>query len=216
MAFEYPTSVGLARLTKNRPVWTFSFVGKKRGRWRSPDEAAQAVARHKTELPNGINAGNRCAGPNRAWRPLGESICNGENEAATRCPARTPRRSRQRRARAPRSRRYACVRTCRRRAQNNSAPTAEASRAVEVTSAADRGRAGQGRKDRNAMLSPQLLELLRLWWHEGKRRVLCCLRAGCFRPELSRTHFDSPNHRAVHEAAEAAFKAPLLLLLSSR
>ena len=31
------------------------------------------------------------------------------------------------------------------------------------------------------MLSPQLLELLRLWWHEGKRRVLCRLRAGCFR-----------------------------------
>src|SRR5271165_900243 len=27
-----------------------------------------------------------------------------------------------------------------------------------------------GRKDRNAMLSPQLLALLRLWWKEGKRR----------------------------------------------
>src|SRR6201997_2989635 len=29
---------------------------------------------------------------------------------------------------------------------------------------------GKGRKDRNAMLSPQLLALLRLWWREGKRR----------------------------------------------
>src|SRR5271168_2004592 len=29
---------------------------------------------------------------------------------------------------------------------------------------------GKGRKDRNAMLSPQLLTLLRLWWEEGKRR----------------------------------------------
>jgi integrase/recombinase XerD len=29
---------------------------------------------------------------------------------------------------------------------------------------------GKGRKDRNAMLSPQLLELLRFWWREGKRR----------------------------------------------
>jgi len=27
---------------------------------------------------------------------------------------------------------------------------------------------GKGRKDRNAMLSPQLLALLRLWWKEGK------------------------------------------------
>jgi integrase len=29
---------------------------------------------------------------------------------------------------------------------------------------------GKGRKDRNAMPSPQLLELLRLWWREGQRR----------------------------------------------
>src|SRR4051794_27647055 len=29
---------------------------------------------------------------------------------------------------------------------------------------------GKGRKDRNAMLSPQLLKLLRLWWREGRRR----------------------------------------------
>ena len=29
---------------------------------------------------------------------------------------------------------------------------------------------GKGGRDRNAMLSPQLLELLRMWWREGKRR----------------------------------------------
>jgi integrase/recombinase XerD len=28
---------------------------------------------------------------------------------------------------------------------------------------------GKGRKDRHAMLSPQLLELLREWWREGRR-----------------------------------------------
>jgi integrase len=28
---------------------------------------------------------------------------------------------------------------------------------------------GKGRKDRHAMLSPQLLEVLREWWREGRR-----------------------------------------------
>ena len=39
---------------------------------------------------------------------------------------------------------------------------------------------GKGRKDRHAMLSPQLLEVLRAWWREGRRRGSCCREAGCF------------------------------------
>src|ERR1700741_2689984 len=31
---------------------------------------------------------------------------------------------------------------------------------------------GKGRKDRHAMLSPQLLDLRRAWWREGRRRSL--------------------------------------------
>src|SRR5271155_5249508 len=31
---------------------------------------------------------------------------------------------------------------------------------------------GKGRKDRHAMLSPQLLVLLRAWWREGRQRSL--------------------------------------------
>jgi integrase/recombinase XerD len=64
---------------------------------------------------------------------------------------------------------------------------------------------GKGRKDRNAMLSPQLLELLRLWWREGKRRNVI-LPHGWLFPGQSRTDPISTRqlHRAVHEAAERA------------
>jgi site-specific recombinase XerD len=64
---------------------------------------------------------------------------------------------------------------------------------------------GKGRKDRNAMLSPQLLELLRLWWREGKRRSVL-LPHGWLFPGRSYTDPISTRqlHRAVHEAAEAA------------
>lgn len=64
---------------------------------------------------------------------------------------------------------------------------------------------GKGRKDRNAMLSPQLLELLRLWWRAGKRRSVM-LPHGWLFPGRSYTDPVSTRqlHRAVHEAAEAA------------
>jgi integrase/recombinase XerD len=64
---------------------------------------------------------------------------------------------------------------------------------------------GKGRKDRNAMLSPQLLELLRLWWREGKRRNVM-LPHGWLFPGRSPVEPISTRQlsRAVHEAAEAA------------
>jgi len=64
---------------------------------------------------------------------------------------------------------------------------------------------GKGRKDRNAMLSPQLLELLRLWWREGKTRTVM-LPHGWLFPGRSYTDPMSTRqlHRAVQEAAEAA------------
>ena len=64
---------------------------------------------------------------------------------------------------------------------------------------------GKGRRDRNAMLSPQLLELLRLWWREGRRRGVM-LPHGWLFPGRSRTDPVSSRqlHRAVQEAAEAA------------
>src|SRR6202034_76684 len=64
---------------------------------------------------------------------------------------------------------------------------------------------GKGRKDRNAMLSPQLLTLLRLWWKEGKRRSAMPPHGWLF-PGRSATDPISTRqiNRAIHEAAEAA------------
>jgi integrase/recombinase XerD len=64
---------------------------------------------------------------------------------------------------------------------------------------------GKGRRDRNAMLSPQLLELLRLWWREGRRRGVM-LPHGWLFPGRSCTDPVSSRqlHRAVQEAAEVA------------
>jgi integrase/recombinase XerD len=64
---------------------------------------------------------------------------------------------------------------------------------------------GKGRKDRNAMLSPQLLALLRLWWKEGKRRSVM-LPHGWLFPGRTATDPISTRqiNRAIHEAAEAA------------
>ena len=64
---------------------------------------------------------------------------------------------------------------------------------------------GKGRKDRNAMLSPQLVTLLRLWWKEGRRRGVMLPHGWLF---PGRTHGDPIStrqiNRAIHEAAEAA------------
>jgi integrase/recombinase XerD len=64
---------------------------------------------------------------------------------------------------------------------------------------------GKGRKDRNAMLSPQLLELLRLWWRRGKQSGVM-LPHGWLFPGRSPTDPISSRqlHRAVQEAAEVA------------
>lgn len=64
---------------------------------------------------------------------------------------------------------------------------------------------GKGGRDRNAMLSPQLLELLRIWWREGKRRGVMFPHGWLF-PGRSYTDPISARqlHRAVQEAAEVA------------
>ncbi len=63
---------------------------------------------------------------------------------------------------------------------------------------------GKGRKDRHAMLSPQLLEQLRFWWREGRRRG-ALLPAGWLFPGRNPIEPLSTRqlNRAVHAAAEA-------------
>lgn len=64
---------------------------------------------------------------------------------------------------------------------------------------------GKGGKDRNAMLSPQLLELLRMWWRDGRKRGVLIPHGWLF-PGQSVTDPISTRqlHRAVQEAAEVA------------
>ena len=64
---------------------------------------------------------------------------------------------------------------------------------------------GKGCKDRHAMLSPQLLELLREWWAEGRRRGVLLPRGWLF-PGRNPIELLSTRqlNRAVHAAAEAA------------
>jgi site-specific recombinase XerD len=64
---------------------------------------------------------------------------------------------------------------------------------------------GKGARDRNTMLSPHLLQLLRLWWREGKRRGVMFPHGWLF-PGRSYTDPISSRqlHRAVQEAAEVA------------
>jgi integrase/recombinase XerD len=64
---------------------------------------------------------------------------------------------------------------------------------------------GKGRKDRHAMLSPQLLELLRVWWREGRRLGVLLPRGWLFPGRNPVEPLSTRQlNRAVHAAAEAA------------
>jgi integrase len=61
---------------------------------------------------------------------------------------------------------------------------------------------GKGGKDRNAMLSPQLLALLRLWWTEGKRRGVMLPHGWLF---PGRTHGDQETGVAPYAAPQLRY-----------
>jgi integrase/recombinase XerD len=64
---------------------------------------------------------------------------------------------------------------------------------------------GKGRKDRHAMLSPQLLELLRTWWRQGRRLGVMLPRGWLFPGQNPVNPLSTRQlNRAVHAAAQAA------------
>ena len=68
---------------------------------------------------------------------------------------------------------------------------------------------GKGRKDRNAMLSPQLLELPRQWWREGRRRGVMLPQGWLFPGKNSLEPLSTRQLcRAVHEATCSPCWAP--------
>jgi integrase/recombinase XerD len=79
---------------------------------------------------------------------------------------------------------------------------------------------GKGRKDRHAMLSPQLLKLLRAWWREGRRRGVMLPQGWLFPGRNPVTPADDPaaepgrprrgRGRRDQEAGHAAHAAPQL------
>jgi integrase/recombinase XerD len=64
---------------------------------------------------------------------------------------------------------------------------------------------GKGRKDRHAMLSPHLLDLLRAWWREGRGRDVMLPQGWLFPGRNPVTPLTTRQlNRAVHAAAQAA------------
>ena len=74
MSFEHPTPSGVVQLTKGARSWAVRFADKQRGRWRSPDAAAHAVASHQTGIPEGDERRELVSEDIIDWRPLDESL----------------------------------------------------------------------------------------------------------------------------------------------
>jgi hypothetical protein len=74
VAFEYPTPKGIVRLIRSEIGWLLDYAGQKHGEWRTPDDAARAVARHSTGLPQWDLTGAPVPGDLLDWRPLGDSL----------------------------------------------------------------------------------------------------------------------------------------------
>ena len=74
MAYEYPSAAGTVRLIQVQGRWLLHFAGHRSGRWLSPDEAARAVARHRSGLAAWDSRRIEAPEDLLDWRPLGDSL----------------------------------------------------------------------------------------------------------------------------------------------
>ena len=74
MAYEYPSAAGTVQLVRTRGRWLLHFDGQRTGQWPSPDQAAQAVARHQSGLSAWDHRKLDAPEDLLDWRPLGESL----------------------------------------------------------------------------------------------------------------------------------------------
>ena len=74
MAYEYSSVAGTVRLVEEKGRLLLHFEGRRHRQWRSPDQAASAVARHRSGLP--LWDRKRADAPEDLldWRPLGGSL----------------------------------------------------------------------------------------------------------------------------------------------
>jgi hypothetical protein len=71
MAYE---AKGVLRLLRIQRRWALQFNGRRLGRWRSPDAAASAAARHQSGLAEWDRHRLEVSSDLLDWRPLGDSL----------------------------------------------------------------------------------------------------------------------------------------------
>jgi hypothetical protein len=74
MAFEYPTVTGVVELINDGERWRVRYADRESGGWQSADDAARAVASHKTGLAKWDRKRQLVPADLLEWRPTGDSI----------------------------------------------------------------------------------------------------------------------------------------------
>jgi hypothetical protein len=74
MAFELSTSAGMLLLLRTGKRWAVEFNGRRTGKWGTPNDAAIAVANHRSGILEWDIQQRDASEDILDWRPIGESI----------------------------------------------------------------------------------------------------------------------------------------------